>query len=222
MDRLFSTIGYTFEDKTLLSAALTHSSYANENRGSRRDSYERLEFLGDSILGFLVAEHLYLTRETAEGELTRTRAQYVCEPHLAHVAGSIDLGSHLLLGKGEEAAGGRTRPSILADCVESLIAALYLEGGMEAARAFVRRFVLAGPPRGQAAEDYKTILQELVQRDGTSELNYRLVSESGPDHRKEFSVEALINGKLAGSGSGRSKKEAEQMAAKDALQAMKK
>ena len=217
-------IGYRFSNITLLQNALTHSSYANERWHDSLKSNERLEFLGDSILGMVVADHLYKHfPDRPEGELTRMRADMVCERALAAVAGKIGLGEHLLLGKGEEAGGGRGRDSILADAVESVIAASYLDGGMEAAKQFVDRFVLVNVPHAKLHNrDYKTTLQELVQQKKNQTISYVLVGESGPDHDKQFVVQLLINAKVAGVGTGSSKKRAEQDAARAALEAMEK
>ena len=217
---LEKAIGYSFRDITLLQNALCHSSYANERWHNSLMSNERLEFLGDSVLGMVVAEYLYRNfPDRPEGELTRMRADMVCEKTLAGVAGKIGLGGHLLLGKGEEQGGGRGRDSILADAVESIIAACYLDSGMEAAKAFVDRFVLTDVPVKQMNHvDYKTALQELVQQKKNQVLSYALVGQSGPDHDKQFDVEVSLNGTVMGSGSGRSKKRAEQMAAKSAME----
>lgn len=213
-------IGYTFKNITLLQNALTHSSCANERWHNSLMSNERLEFLGDSILGMVVAEYLYKNfPDRPEGELTRMRADMVCEQALAVVANRIHLGDHLLLGRGEEQGGGRKRASILADAVESVIAASFLDGGMDAARAFVDTFVLCDVPVTKLHnEDYKTALQELVQKKKNQMLSYVLTGESGPDHDKCFQVEVLLNGKTIGQGSGSSKKRAEQDAARVALE----
>ena len=221
---LEAAIGYRFKNISLLQNALAHSSYANERWHSSLMSNERLEFLGDSILGMLVADHLYRNfPDRPEGELTRMRADMVCERALAAVAGKIGLGEHLLLGKGEEAGGGRGRDSILADAVESVIAASYLDGGMEAAKQFVDRFVLVNVPHAKLHNrDYKTTLQELVQQKKNQTISYVLVGESGPDHDKQFVVQLLINAKVAGVGTGSSKKRAEQDAARAALEPMEK
>ena len=221
---LEAAIGYRFKNISLLQNALAHSSYANERWHSSLMSNERLEFLGDSILGMLVADHLYRNfPDRPEGELTRMRADMVCERALAAVAGKIGLGEHLLLGKGEKAGGGRGRDSILADAVESVIAASYLDGGMEAAKQFVDRFVLVNVPHAKLHNrDYKTTLQELVQQKKNQTISYVLVGESGPDHDKQFVVQLLINAKVAGVGTGSSKKRAEQDAARAALEAMEK
>ena len=217
---LEAAIGYRFENITLLQNALSHSSYANERWHNGLMSNERLEFLGDSVLGMVVADFLYRTfPNRPEGELTRMRADMVCEKTLAGIAGKIGLGGHLLLGKGEEQGGGRTRNSILADAVESVIAACYLDGGMEAAKGFIERFVLVEVPVTQLHNaDYKTALQELIQQKKNQILLYRLVGESGPDHDKQFRVELSLNGEIVGCGIGSSKKRAEQEAARVALE----
>lgn len=217
---LETAIGYRFKNITLLQNALTHSSYANEFWRDSLRSNERLEFLGDSILGMVVAEHLYRTfPERPEGELTRMRADMVCERALAKVANRLGLGSHLLLGHGEEQGGGRERASILADAVESVIAACFLDGGMDAARKLIEEFVLSEVPVNRLSNaDYKTAFQERVQQKKDQTITYRLIGESGPDHDKSFQVEVLLNGQVVGTGTGSSKKRAEQDAARDALQ----
>ena len=216
---LEAAIGYRFRDISLLQNALTHSSYANERWHNSLLSNERLEFLGDSVLGMLVAEYLYKTfPDRPEGELTRMRADMVCEKTLAAAANRIGLGSHLLLGHGEERFGGRNRDSILADAMESVIAACFLDGGLEAALGFVRQFILVEVPVARMHNaDYKTALQELVQQKKNQVLAYALVGQSGPDHDKEFSVEVSLNGTVVGRGTGSSKKRAEQDAARDAI-----
>lgn len=219
---LEEAIGYRFQNISLLQNALTHSSYANERWHNSLLSNERLEFLGDSILGMLVAEYLYRNfPDRPEGELTRMRADMVCETTLAAVANTIHLGNHLLLGHGEEQGGGRTRDSILADAVESVIAASFLDGGMEAAQQFIRRFILVQVPVTKLHNaDYKTQLQELVQRQRNQVLAYLLVGQSGPDHDKHFVVEVTLNGEVVGRGQGSSKKRAEQDAACNAIAAL--
>ena len=221
METLEEKLGYTFQNRKLLENALTHSSCANES-GGKLLSNERLEFLGDSILGMVVADHLFRNHpDLPEGELTRTRAALVCEDSLVEVAEALDLGQYLLLGKGEEAGGGRHRPSIRADAVEAVLAAVYLDGGLGSARKIIQKFILCREVAGLThPRDYKTSLQELVQRENGQVLKYSLAGESGPDHDKRFFVEVLLNGKSVGSGSGRSKKEAEQMAAKAAIEAL--
>ena len=217
---LETAIGYRFNNIALLQNALTHSSYANERWHNSLLSNERLEFLGDAILGMTVAKFLYQSfPDRPEGELTRMRADMVCEQTLAKVAAKIELGRHLLLGNGEEQGGGRTRNSILADAVESVIAATYLDGGLEAAQRFIEKFVLVEVPVKRLHNaDYKTALQELVQQKKNQVLSYGLIGESGPDHDKKFDVEVKLNGVVVGTGSGSSKKRAEQDAARAALE----
>ena len=219
---LENAIGYQFKNITLLQNALAHSSYANERWHDSLKSNERLEFLGDSILGMVTAEYLYRNfPDRPEGDLTRMRADMVCERSLAVAAERIALGDHLLLGNGEEAGGGRRRDSILADAVESVIAACFLDGGMDAARRFIDTFVLTDVPVKKLRNaDYKTALQELVQQKKNQTLSYAMVGESGPDHDKKFEVEVSLNGKMVGRGSGSSKKRAEQDAAKAAIEAL--
>ena len=215
-------IGYQFKNITLLQNALSHSSYANERWHDSLKSNERLEFLGDSILGMVTAEYLFRNfPERPEGELTRMRADMVCEQALANVAERIGLGQHLLLGHGEEAGGGRKRDSILADAVESLLAAVYLDGGIGPARKIIQAFVLNRAVERAVDRDYKTALQDLVQRKPGSAITYRLVRESGPDHCRLFEMEVSVGGIPAGQGEGRTKKEAEQQAAKAAIAALK-
>ena len=217
MESLESKLGYTFHDRKLLENALTHSSYANENRGGL-SSNERLEFLGDSILGMVTADYLYKKHpDLPDGDLTRTRAALVCEESLVEVADQLGLGAYLTLGRGEEAGGGRQRPSIRADAVEAVLAAVYLDGGLPEARKIVQRFILDKEAEKAASRDYKTALQEFVQRESGQVLTYQLVGESGPDHAKVFTVAVELNGREIGRGSGHSKKEAEQMAARAAL-----
>ena len=221
MKTLEEKLGYTFQNQKLLENALTHSSCANESRG-RLSSNERLEFLGDSILGMVVADHLYRNHpDLPEGELTRTRAALVCEESLVEVAQELGLGEYLRLGKGEEAGGGRQRPSIRADAVEAVLAAVYLDGGIGSARKIIQKYILSREVAGLTKpHDYKTALQELVQRESGQVLRYRLTGEEGPDHNKRFFVAVELSGNCVGSGTGRSKKEAEQMAAKAAIEAL--
>ncbi len=218
---LEAAIGYRFQNIMLLQNALSHSSYANEHWHNSLMSNERLEFLGDSVLGMVVAEYLYRNfPDRPEGDLTRMRADMVCEQALAEVANRLDLGRHLLLGHGEE-QGGRTRASILADAVESVIAASFLDGGMDAARAFIEKFILCDVPVTRLHNvDYKTALQELVQKKKDQQLSYVLVGESGPDHDKRFEVAVFLNGDKIGQGSGSSKKRAEQDAARCAMESL--
>ncbi len=221
---LEKAIGYQFRNITLLQNALSHSSFANERWHDSLMSNERLEFLGDSILGMVVAEFLYRNYpDRPEGELTRMRADMVCEVSLARVANKLELGQHMLLGHGEEQGGGRERASILADAVESVIAACFLDGGMEPARSFIDRFILCNVPEQRMRNaDYKTELQELIQQQKNQVLSYELTGEFGPDHDKRFQVRVLLNGTPIGSGEGTSKKRAEQDAARNALNSIKK
>ena len=222
LEKLQENLGYRFRDESLLRGALYHSSYANEHRGENIVSNERLEFLGDAVLGFVSAEFLYSRFPNApEGELTRIRAALVREESLFEVAQALQLGECLMLGKGEESGGGRHRPSILADCTEAVFAAVYLDGGMDCARDLIHRVLLSKGDIEVAESrrrDYKTELQELVQRKPHQVLRYELVGQSGPDHAKVFTVAVLLNGEPIGEGSGHSKKEAEQSSARAALE----
>ena len=223
MEALERKLKYTFRNRALLEEALNHSSYANEHRGAGICSNERLEFLGDSILGFVTAEHLFKTYpDLPEGDLTRMRAALVCEQSLYEVARHLELGQYLKLGRGEEAGGGRSRQSILADAVEAVFAAIYLDSDIASISRIIHAILLDKATAHVVEErrDYKTALQELVQREEGSTLTYRLVEESGPDHNKQFVFEVLVNGTASGRGSGHSKKEAEQAAARDALEKM--
>lgn len=219
MKKLQDTIEYHFKDEKLLINALTHSSYANEKRIG--DSNERLEFLGDSVLGFVTAEYLYeKMSDCPEGQMTKRRAAEVCEKSLHRFAKSINLGDYLLLGKGEQHTGGRERPSILADAFESLIAAIYLDGGITPAKEFILKFISNDEINSEQIVDYKTMLQEIIQKNPEERLDYILVSESGPAHDKYFEVEVHLNSNIIGKGNGKSKKKAEQQAAKEALALM--
>lgn len=214
-------IGYKFNDKNLIFTALSHSSFANENKKQRK-SNERLEFLGDSVLSIIVSDFIFEHYTfLPEGELTKIRASLVCEKALFKFAKEIRLGDFIMLGKGEENTGGRTRPSILADAFEAVIAAIYLDGGMEAAQRHVLRFIPKDfDPRHYHITDYKTILQEIIQRNPEEMVEYVLKDEKGPDHDKEFTVQVMLNSNVIGEGKGKSKKNAEQMAAKQALDLM--
>lgn len=217
MEKLEERLGYRFQRKDLLTHALTHSSYANEHRGLT--SNERLEFLGDSVLGMVTAEYLYQTHpDMPEGELTRTRAALVCEASLHQVAMVLHLGDYLLLGRGESTSGGRTRPSILADATEAVLAAVYLDGGMDAVKPIIRSLVLNREKKNASERDYKTALQELVQKYPGNSVSYQLVEESGPDHDRSFVTQVSVNQQPVGRGHGRTKKEAEQKAAQAALE----
>ena len=219
MRDLEEKLGYQFHDRALLEHAMTHSSYANEHRAAGITSNERLEFLGDSVLGMVVAQWLFRAHpDMPEGELTRTRAALVCEGSLYEVARTLELGRYLKLGRGEDAGGGRTRPSILADATEAMLAAVFLDGGLEPAAAIIRTFILDKEREKAVDRDYKTALQELVQRDPGHTIAYRLLEETGPDHARMFVMEASVDGSPVGVGRGRSKKEAEQMSARAALE----
>ncbi len=217
-------IEYEFKDPELLAVAMTHSSYANEHKGNHIHHNERLEFLGDSVLGFVTADYLFTHYPSLpEGELTKLRAAVVCEGALCEIAKELGIQKELRLGHGEETGGGRNRPSILADATEALLGAVYKDGGIEPARELVLRFIprkVDAAIEGGAYKDYKTMLQEIVQKNKQETLEYRLAGQSGPDHNKRFKMELLINANVFASGTGRSKKEAEQLAAKQALQLM--
>ena len=214
--QLETIIGYKFKNPKLLETALTHTSYANESRTPVKHN-ERLEFLGDSVLSVVVADYLFHQSGRPEGELTRMRASLVSEEALFQFAQEIDLGEYLRLGRGEERCGGRTRPSVVSDAFEAVIAALYLDGGMEIAKNFILPFITEGK---HAEADYKTRLQEIVQQNPEEKLSYVVEQESGPDHDKEFRVVVLLNDRVLGEGTGRSKKRAEQAAAHAAIQAL--
>lgn len=220
MQNLEEKIKYTFKDKNLLLRALTHSSYANEKQ-TDYGCNERLEFLGDSVLGVITAEYFFTHhKDYPEGELTKLRAATVCEKSLYNFAKQINLGDCLLLGKGELNTGGKERPSILADAFEAVIAAIYLDGGIEKAKEFVLYFIIKSEQNNINLKDYKTTLQEVVQKNPEEKLNYVLTGESGPDHNKCFEVEVHLNSNVIGKGKGKSKKVAEQQAAKEALELM--
>jgi ribonuclease-3 len=221
MQELQSKLNYKFKDEGLIRTALTHSSYANEHRCQ---SNERLEFLGDSILGMVVATYLYRNYpDLPEGKMTRLRAELVCEQSLWGVASKMGFGENLRLGKGEELSGGRERHSILADCVEAVIAAMYLDGGFDVAKRFIMEHILSDIEDGRFdyGSDYKTQLQELVQQKPGQTMTYVMVAENRPDHMKSFTVRVELNGMAMGTGEGHTKKEAEQNAAKHALEGMK-
>lgn len=220
-EELQNRINYKFKNEKLLLRALSHSSFVNENQTISKESNERLEFLGDSVLGFVTAENFFLNyTHFPEGELTKLRAATVCEKSLAGFAKEIELGKYLMLGKGEIVTGGRDRPSIQADAFEALIAAIYLDGGMDEARKFVLKYIDEAIQKHQSFNDYKTMLQEIVQRNPGELVEYVLVGESGPDHDKRFEVEVHLNSNVIGRGIGKSKKRAEQEAAREALALM--
>lgn len=223
MNGFESNLGYVFNNKSLLSLALTHTSYANESKHAKSNN-ERLEFLGDSVLSIIVSKYLFSNfSDMPEGQLSKTRAALVCEKSLSGFAREIELGNHLLLGRGEDQNGGRDRDSILADAFEAVIAAMYLDGGIEPAEKFVLKFISKQMEQknvSKAFTDYKTELQEIIQQNKEEKVSYVLVEESGPDHDKSFTVEVHLNSNVIGKGHGKSKKIAEQMAAKEALELM--
>lgn len=224
LKELQKNIHYTFRDEGLLRHALAHSSYANEHRNEVPGSNERLEFLGDSVLGLITAEYLFTHyRHLPEGKLTKMRALLVCENSLFGFAQKIGLGEHLLLGHGEERAGSRNRPSIVSDAFEAVLAAVYLDGGLESTKSFALPFLIQGAAEiddHHHSYDYKTTLQEIAQQNPGELIHYKLISANGPDHAKVFEVHCFLNSNLLGKGIGKSKKEAEQMAAKEALKIM--
>ncbi|MDO5135055.1 MAG: ribonuclease III [Eubacteriales bacterium] len=225
MDKKFEAleerIGYRFQNRRLLEQALTHSSYANEKKLGKAGSNERLEFLGDAVLELVSSDFLYQKYpKLPEGELTKKRASLVCEPSLAFCARGFELPKSLLLGKGEELTGGRSRDSIVSDATEALLGAIYLDGGFDRAREFVLNFILNDIEHKQLFYDSKTILQEIVQENLGHFVEYRLVKEEGPDHNKSFTLEVLVNGEVMGTGTGHTKKAAEQAAAYQAIQKM--
>jgi len=216
-------IGYHFHDEKLLRQALTHSSFANEKHLKKHSDNERLEFLGDAVLEIISSEFLYKEYpDKPEGELTKLRASIVCEPTLALCTKDIALGEYLLLGKGEDQTGGRGRKSILSDALEAVIGAIYLDGGFANAKEFIHKYILTDIEHKQLFYDSKTILQEIVQEKGTQPVEYVLIKEEGPDHNKNFTVDARVNGKVMGQGSGHTKKAAEQAAAYQAIRVLKK
>ena len=214
LKELEDKISYHFQDKNLLTQALTHSSYANEHRLDHNHCNERLEFLGDAVLEIVTSDFLYHKyTDKPEGDLTKIRASIVCEPTLAYCAEDIQLGSYLFFGKGEDATGGRNRNSVVSDAMEAVIGAIYLDGGLANAKEFIHRFILNDIEHKQLFYDSKTILQEIVQADFKDPLTYELIREEGPDHNKTFEVCAKIGSHEIGRGAGRTKKAAEQLAA---------
>ncbi|MCM1049955.1 MAG: ribonuclease III [Clostridiales bacterium] len=223
IEELEKEIGYSFKDKLLLKQALTHSSFANEQKINKYGDYERLEFLGDAVLELVTSEFLFHENQTmSEGELTKLRASMVCESALAYCARMFKLEEYIKLGRGEEMTDGRNKDSIISDVMEAIIGAVYLDGGMENASKFINKYIFSDLEKKQLFYDSKTTLQEYVQRDNKGILHYELVSEKGPDHDKKFIVEAKIDEKIIGTGSGKTKKSAEQRAAYEALKRLKK
>lgn len=215
---LEDSLGYHFKNRELVLQALSHSSYANEKKLGHCGCNERLEFLGDSVLGFVVADYLYRNYpDHAEGMLTKARSDLVCETNLSAIAKSLSLGDYLRLGVGARKGGEAERSSVLEDAMESLFAAVYLDGGLDAARQVIYRLVLNSTPADPAKKDYKTRLQELIQRDPSAKLTYRLLDTSGPEHDKFFHSAVYLNGVQIGEGTGASKKKSEQAAAEQAL-----
>ena len=216
-------INYTFKDKALIKRAMMHSSYINEKHLEKYECNERLEFLGDAVLELVSSEFLFLDMpEVSEGKLTKTRASMVCEPALAYCARDIEIGSYLLLGKGEDATGGRERDSVTSDAMEALIGAIYLDGGFTNAKEFIHKFILTDLENKKLFYDSKTILQEMVQAKMEEPIIYELINEEGPDHNKSFTVQVLIGSDIYGTGTGRTKKAAEQKAAYEAILKLKK
>lgn len=223
IEKLEQVIGYTFKDKLLIKRALTHTSFANEQRINKNGDYERLEFLGDAVLELLTSEYIYLNNAVmGEGAMTKLRAMIVCETSLAQSAKEIELSEYIFLGKGESAMGGRKRDSIVSDVMEALIGAMYLDGGMEVAKQFVHKYILTDIENKKLIYDAKSSLQELVQKRKAGQICYVLISETGPEHNKEFECAVEIDGKRMGTGVGKNKKEAEQKAAAAALLLLKK
>lgn len=223
LERLEEVIGYQYKNRELLKEALTHSSFANEQKINKSRDYERLEFLGDAVLELVSSEFLFRTHpDMPEGKLTRTRASMVCEPALAYCAKDLELNQYIRLGKGEEMTGGRFRDSIISDAMEAVIGSLYLDGGFEVAHAFIHKFILSDLENKILFYDAKTVLQEMIQENPQGNLRYELLKEEGPDHDKCFWVEAFINGKAVSKGSGKTKKAAEQQAAYEAILILRK
>ena len=211
-------IGYHFKDRALIRMALTHSSYANEQKINKQPDYERLEFLGDSVLEMVSSTYLYNNYpDKKEGQMTKMRASMVCEQALAFCARDFELEKYILLGKGEESTGGRHRDSIISDVMEAVIGALYIDGGIEAAKKHIDKFILNDLENKQIFIDAKSVLQELVQKDSSKTLSYEIYGESGPEHDKIFKSRVLVNGEILGEGEGHTKKAAEQQAAYQAV-----
>ena len=221
-EKLEKTIGYSFLKKELLEQALTHSSYSNENGGGHQGSNERMEFLGDAVLELVSSVYLFERYpEVTEGELTRKRASMVCEPSLAYCAKQIGLGDYLLLGNGEDQNGGRFRDSVVSDALEALIGAVYLDGGFDPARALILKHILEAQKESELFRDSKTQLQEYVQGKGLPQISYKMTGESGPDHNKVYTAVCMIGEEETGSGTGHTKKAAEQEAARISLEVLK-
>lgn len=216
------SLGYKFKNESLLKTALTHSSYANEKKSKGVNNNERLEFLGDSVLNLIVSDYIFKSYpDLPEGNMTKIRSSVVCESMLKDLSSEISIGNYILLGKGEELTGGRKRASILADAFEAVIGAIYSDGGFEEAKKFVYDNLIdkiKSSANGAGMFDYKTRLQEILQKNGDVKIKYEIISEEGPDHDKKFTVQVVCDGNTLGKGVGRSKKEAEQSAAKSAIE----
>ncbi|MCI7060649.1 MAG: ribonuclease III [Lachnospiraceae bacterium] len=222
MDEFEEETGYKFQNKELLKIALTHSSYSNEKRMDKTQCNERLEFLGDAVLELVSSEFIFRNHpDMPEGEMTKTRASYVCEPTLALCAKDIHLGDYLRLGKGEERTGGRERDSVLSDALEATIGAVYMDGGFEPARQYIQEHILRDIDNKKLFYDSKTFLQEIVQSHEGNTLEYQLIGESGPDHHKEYQAAVFVNGRQISTGTGQTKKKAEQSAAYEAILILK-
>lgn len=218
LEHLEIKIGYTYKNRELLQQALTHSSFANEQKINKSKNYERLEFLGDAVLELVSSDFLYKENpDMPEGQLTKLRASMVCEPALAYCAKALELQEYIRLGKGEEMTGGRHRDSIISDAMEAVIGSLYLDGGFEPAHDFIHKYILSDLEDKILFYDAKTVLQEMIQETPHGSLEYKLLKEEGPDHDKSFYVEAYINDKAVSQGVGRTKKAAEQQAAYEAI-----
>lgn len=223
VEELEKRIGYTFKDRSLLKRAITHSSHANEQKINKTGDYERLEFLGDAVLELVSSTFLFHEyEEMPEGKLTKLRSSMVCEPALAYCARELEIGKFLLLGRGEEATGGRNRESIISDVMEAITGAIYLDGGYENAALFIHKFILSDLENKKLFYDAKTVLQEIVQSKNEGTLHYELVGEEGPEHDKEFFVKAMLDDTVIGNGKGHTKKGAEQQAAYEAILMFKK
>ncbi len=223
LEELEKRIGYTFQNQALLKRAITHSSYANEQKINKKGDYERLEFLGDAVLELVSSSFLFHEyTDMPEGKLTKLRSSMVCEPALAYCARDLEIGKFLLLGRGEEATGGRNRESITSDVMEAITGAIYLDGGFEEASKFIHRFILSDLENKKLFYDAKSVLQEIIQSKNSGELHYELIKEEGPEHDKEFFVTAMLDDQVIGNGSGHTKKAAEQQAAYEAILKFKK
>ncbi|MBE5826720.1 MAG: ribonuclease III [Butyrivibrio sp.] len=222
MSKFEQLIGYTFRDKALITQAFTHSSFVNEQKINKHPDYERLEFLGDAVLEMISSAFLYgAYPDKKEGEMSKMRASLVCEPALAYDADALDLRNYIQLGKGEEATGGRNKESIIADVMEAVIGALYLDGGIQESKRFIDTYVLSNIDAVQMFVDSKSLLQEMAQGENLGEIKYEICGESGPEHDKIFEVRVFVGEKNLGEGAGKTKKAAEQKAAYEALLALK-